>query len=119
VTEPKDYPSLKVRKAYLTRVPWVTILKQPHPSGCTGWHNKSFGRKQCPNRAYYSFKHHRERRHRPYGYECHKGEREFYCWSHLIHRGFYGGHCEEGRINRWMRKNPPPWATEELADGQN
>lgn len=97
---------LATRKAYLATIPWVTILKTP--VACTGWHNKSWGKKPCPNPAYYRFKHHQQRT--TARYQCgHHGEVETYCWNHLSSRGLYGDHCEERRTDRWMEKHPPPW----------
>lgn len=103
--------SLKQRKAYLAKIPWVRILKKS--TICTGWHNKSFGKKQCPNPAYYSFKHHKARPALPWPRCQHTGEMGHYCWSHLISRGFYDGMCEEARFDKWTKKNPPPWETDD------
>lgn len=101
--------SLKQRKAYLATIPWVRMLKKP--TTCTGWHNKSFGKKPCKNQAWYSFKHHQSYKRHGHPVCDHRAEIGHYCWSHLISRGFYDGMCEEARFDKWVKKNPPPWET--------
>src|SRR5687767_14397845 len=97
---------LKLRKAYLATIPWVTILKEPVP--CEGW--KGGKSPRCTKLAHYSFQHSKAR------YTLHSGQRRRYCWTHLMSRGLYGNYAEEARTERWLTANPAPWLTVHVCD---
>jgi len=103
--------TLAERKHYVKKFPWVKWSPVEHV--CEGWHSASQGKHQCKNAAHWVFKHHKPKDE----WDHHKGETRKYCWNHLFSRGFYDNMCEERRMLRWMKQNPPPWSNNNIMLG--
>lgn len=101
--------ALKYRRELVAMHPAVTGLKRPHE--CTGFMANTplkaiyeMGGKppvgldnyKCKNRAYWKFKNLKR------GWK--QGRVDYYCWSHLMHRGYWGDMDETARTERFLNR---------------
>lgn len=97
---PPSRPTVWERKLALAKFPYVQLMDEPHEGGCEAMTAASNRNRKCRIASCFLYQ--------PVG----SSTWHELCWEHTFSRGISRWPEDQARFDKWVKKNPPPWRTD-------